>query len=61
MKLVIKKSNLLNAPCNEYDDLPNNEFDAIKEIAKRGNYTEHVGWLMANCKLAQTTKMLEYF
>ena len=61
MKLMIKKSDLLDIPCSEYNNLPDGKFDAIKEIAKRGNYTEHVGWLMANCKLAQTTKMLEYF
>ena len=61
MKLIIKKSDLLDIPCSEYNNLPNGKFDAIKEIANRGNYTEHVSWLIANCKLAQTAKMLEYF
>ena len=61
MKLIIKKSYLLDTPCSEYDNLPNDEFDAIKEIASRGNRTEHISWLIANCKLAQTPKMLAYF
>ena len=61
MKLIIKKSDLLNTPCDEYDNLPDGKFDAIKEIANRGNHAAHVGWLIANCKFARTTKMLEYF
>ena len=61
MKLIIKKSDLLNTPCDEYNNLPNDKFDAIREIANRGNRVDHVGWLIANCKLAQTAKMLEYF
>ena len=61
MKLMIKKSDLLNIPYSEYDDLPDNEFDAIKEIKNRGNHVEHVGWLIVNCKLAQTAEMLTYF
>ena len=61
MKLMIKKSDLLDTPCSEYDNLPNGKFDAIKEIANRGNHIEHVSWLIANCKLAQTAEMLEYF
>ena len=60
MKLIIKKSDLLDTPCNGYNNLPSGKFDAIKEIANRGNHAAHVGWLMANCKLAQTTKMLKY-
>ena len=60
MKLIIKKSDLLNTPCSEYDNLPSGKFDAIKEIANRGNHVRHVSWLIANCKLAQTAKMLEY-
>ena len=61
MKLIIKKSDLLNTPCDEYNNLPDGKFDAIKEISNRGNHAAHVGWLMANCKFARTTKMLEYF
>jgi len=61
MKLMIKKSNLLSTPCSEYDNLPNGKFDAIKEIANRGNHAWHVSWLIARCRFAQTTKMLEYF
>jgi len=61
MKLMIKKSDLLDTPCSEYDNLPSAKFDAIKEIANRGNHVDHVSWLMANCKLAQTAKMLAYF
>ena len=61
MKLIIKKSDLLNTPCDEYNNLPDGKFDVIKEIANRGNHVEHIGWLMTNCKLAQTPKMLAYF
>ena len=61
MKLIIKKSDLLYTPCSEYDNLPDGKFDAIKEIANRGNHVGHVSWLMTNCKLAQTPKMLAYF
>jgi len=61
MKLMIKKSDLLSTPCDEYNNLPDGKFDAIEEIAKRGDHVDHVSWLMANCKLAQTAKMLAYF
>ena len=56
MKLMIKKSDLLHIPCSEYDNLPSGKFDAIKEIANRGNHAEHISWLIASCKLAQTPK-----
>ena len=61
MKLMIKKSDLLYTPCSKYNNLPDDEFDAIKEIANRGNYVGDIRWLIVNCKLAQTAKMLTYF
>jgi hypothetical protein len=60
MKLIIKKTDLLKTPCAKYKNLPN-QFDAIEEIAKRGNISEDVRWLIKNCKLAQTNEMLEYY
>ena len=60
MKLIIKKTDLLKTPCERYKDLPN-QFDAIEEIAKRGNISEDVVWFIKNCKLAQTNEMLEYY
>ena len=60
MKLIIKKTDLLETPCERYKDLPN-QFDAIDEITKRGNISEDVVWFIKNCKFAQTNEMLEYY
>ena len=60
MKLIIKKTDLLETPCERYNDLPN-QFDAIEEITKRGNRSEDAVWLIVYCKLAQTNEMLEYY
>ena len=60
MKLIIKKTDLLETPCERYKNLPN-QFDAIEEITKRGNRSEDVNWLITNCKFAQTNEMLEYY
>ena len=59
MKLIIKKTDLLETPCERYKDLPN-QFDAIEEITKRGNRSEDVNWLIINCEFAQTNEILEY-
>ena len=61
MILIIKKNDLFNMPCSKYDNLPNCKFDATKKITIRRNHAKHVSWLIASCKLAQTTDMLEYF
>ena len=60
MKLIIKKTDLLETPCERYNDLPE-KFDAIEEITKRGNISEDVSWLIEHCKLAQTNEMLDYY
>ena len=60
MKLIIKKTDLLETPCERYKDLPN-QFDAIEEITKRGNRSEDVNWLIINCEFAQTNEILEYY
>ena len=60
MKLIIKKTDLLETPCERYNDLPN-QFDAIEEITKRGNRSEDVVWLIINCEFAQTNEILEYY
>ena len=60
MKLIIKKTDLLETPCERYKDLPN-QFDAIAEITKRGNRSEDLVWLIAKCELAQTNEILEYY
>jgi len=60
MKLIIKKTDLLETPCERYNDLPN-QFDAIEEITKRGNRSEDVNWLIINCEFAQTNEILEYY
>ena len=60
MKLIIKKTDLLETPCERYKNLPN-QFDAIAEITKRGNISEDIVWLIAHCEFAQTNEMLEYY
>lgn len=60
MKLIIKKTDLLENPCERYKDLPN-QFDAIEEITKRGNISDDVRLFIAHCKFAQTNEMLEYY
>jgi hypothetical protein len=59
-RLIIRESDLLDTPCERYSDLPK-EFDAIKEIEKRGNKYNDVNWLIRYCKTAQTPEMLEYY
>jgi hypothetical protein len=59
-ELVIRKSELLRKPCEDYNDLPE-EFEAIEEIRKRGNNPSHLRWLITYCPKAQTKKMLDYF
>lgn len=60
MKLIISRDDLLNHPCEKYDDLPLKEtFNAIEEIAKRGGKAIDVLWLIKNCVLAQTPEILE--
>ena len=59
MKLIIKKTDLLETPCERYKNLPN-QFDAIEEITKRGNRSEDAVWLIVYCKFAQNYEMLEY-
>lgn len=62
MKLIISRDDLLNHPCEKYDDLPLKEtFNAIEEIAKRGGKAIDVLWLIKNCVLAQTPEILEYY
>ena len=60
MELLIKKTDLLDTPCDRYNDLPE-KFDAIEEITKRGNISKDVVWLIAHCEFAQTNEMLEYY
>ena len=60
MELLIKKTDLLDIPCDRYNDLPE-KFDAIAEITKRGNISEDVNWLIINCEFAQTNEILEYY
>jgi hypothetical protein len=59
-KLIIRKSDLLKPPCRAYNDLPE-EFDAIKEIRRRGNDLSHLRWLITYCSKAQTQDMLDYY
>jgi hypothetical protein len=60
MKLIIKKTDLLENPCERYKNL-HNQFDAIEEITKRGNRSGDVVWLIAHCEFAQNYEMLEYY
>ena len=60
MKLIIKKTDLLETPCERYKNWPN-QFDAIEEITKRGNISDDVRLFIAHCKFAQTNEMIEYY
>jgi hypothetical protein len=59
-RLIIRKTDLLDKPCDRYADLPN-EFDVVAEIEKRGNRYDDVSWLIKHCKIAQTQEMFEYY